>query len=156
MLFLKMIGSASLMTVAIFACAMSSAYERKVVLTLDGFWELINFAKNKIDLSLLPSEEILRCAEKEKFTLELDGVSSFDEVVKKNGLYLETDAKEELLSFAMGFGEARREEQIKRCERYADAIDEIRGRARGKMAEKIKMKRTLIWSVALCIILVLW
>ncbi len=156
MLYLKIIGSAFLMAAAIWASAMSEKYERRVLLTLDGFWELINFAKNKIDISLLPSEEILALAENESFHLELDGASSFEEVVNKNGLYLEPNVRGELLSFASGFGMARREEQIKRCERYANAIDAIRTCVRDKLVQRIKMKRTLIISLALCIILVLW
>ena len=156
MLYLKITGSVIIMAAALFASAFASAYEKRSTLTLEGFWELINYAKNKIDLSILGCEDILRCAQKEHFGIDIDGVSGFYEAIEKNGQYLPKDIKNELLSFASGFGEARCEEQIKRCERIAAILDKAKTLSRKKLREKIKMERTLILSLALCIILVLW
>jgi hypothetical protein len=156
MLYLKIAGSVIIMAAALFASSFASAYEKKSVLTLEGFWELINHTKNKIDLSLSDCEDILRSAEREDFGIDLCGVSDFCEAVERNGEYLPRDVKSEIFVFASGFGEARQEEQMKRCERLAAILDKAKTLSRKKLREKIKMERTLILSLALSIILVLW
>ena len=156
MLYLKIVGSIIIMGAALFASGFASAYEKRSVLTLEGFWELINYAKNKIDISLSDCKDIFSSAEKENFGIDLDGVSDFNEALERNGDYLTQDVRGELYIFASDFGETRREEQIKRCERLATILDKAKTLSRKKLREKTKMERTLILSLALLIILVLW
>ena len=145
------------MIAALYLSGEMARYERRVVTVLEEFCKLINYAKNQIDIYSAPREDILRSASREgEFLLELENADSFAQAVEKNADYLRADAKRELLAFSSELGSAYREEQVKRCEYYLEVIDKIKRDAQDALHGKIKMYRTLILSLAIGIILVLW
>ena len=156
MLFFKTVGSAIIMSAALYASSAAGFYERRSIEVLDGFWRLINYTKNMIDLYCTPRESIMKSAANEDLGLDILPGESFRELVARYGAYLDPKAKKELLSFDLELGEAYRDEQIKKCDYYAGLIDSMRREAGEKLPQKIKMDRTLIISLSLGIILVLW
>ena len=157
MLFLKIAGSALILSAALYASVAVGAYERKALEVLEGFWRLINYTKNRIDLYCAPRETIMKSAAKESdLGLDILPDESFYELVSRCGAYLDPKAKKELLSFDSELGEAYRDEQIKKCDYYASLIDSFRRETQEKLPGKIKMDRTLIMSLSIGIILVLW
>ena len=125
---------------------------------LDGFISLLFYIKGQIDCYSLPldkilssvSEDILQscnCREKP---------DSIEQMIKNSKIYLEDESMRLLNAFSAEFGSTYREEQLKRCDYYIQALSEQRRRLSDDLPAKSKIGSALCICSSLGIMIILW
>ena len=153
----KAVGSALLFVCAVFISTYVSRFEKRRLEVTDAFISLIFYIKGQVDCYSKPIDEILSGAPSRVLdACAYRGGEGLISMVERSRLYLGDESFRLLYCFASEFGSTYREEQMKRCDYYIEALTE----ERKNMAEDIpKMSRiysTLAICSVLCIIILLW
>lgn len=153
----KAVGSILLCACALFISLYVSRFEKRRLEVTDAYISLLFYIKGQVDCYSMPICEILSGAPPRVLDacsyVASDGLVS---MVERSKPYLSDESFRLLFCFASEFGSTYREEQMKRCDYYIEAL----AKERENMAEDIP-KRSRIYSTlaicsVLCIIILLW
>lgn len=153
----KLIGSLFLCTSGAFISIFVSRFQKNKLVVLDSFISLIFYIKGQVDCYSKPILEILSATPKE--ILENCGYkenTGLCEMVEENKIYLSGEAFRLLYCFASEFGSTYREEQMKRCDYYIEALSEERKNMAEDIPKKSKIYSTLAICSSLCLVILLW
>ena len=158
MLWIKLMGSAAVLLAGGMFSLLSVKREKDRLLALEGWMELIQYIRGQIDCFLAPMDEILakadpavlkRCMAKRP-PKDLRALLSDSETV------LDEESKRLLSRFVGELGGSYREEQIKRCDFYGEALGQRREKLFAESPAKIKGRVTLALCAALGTVVLLW
>ena len=142
----KIIGALLITLSALTASISHGRFQKRRLLTVDGFISLLAYIKGRIDCYALPLSEILS-----SLSLNIlydcncpEGAETLDEMINNSRIYLDEESERLLDSFSLEFGSIFREEQLRRCDYYIEALTE----QRGKVYEDVK-KRSRVGSALL-------
>ena len=155
---IKLIGSIILtLSGAGFAISLCR-YQRRKLITLDGFISLISYIKGQIDCYARPIGDILLSMPPEIF-YDCNcpkGAESLEEMIEESKIYLEEEPLRLLRLFAGEFGSTFREEQLRRCEHYLSLLIEKRTQLERMVESRSKTGSALWICGALSLTILLW
>jgi len=132
--------------------------ERKRLQALDGWIELIFHIRTRIDCYLTPIGEILATADREllKPCMGTPSDSSLEALLQKSRFLLSPEANRLLTAFARELGGSYREEQVKRCDYYADALRRLRDKEFDQLPARLRVRCALCLCAAIGAAILLW
>lgn len=145
---LKLLGSALLLLAGIGNGALAVGREKEKLAVLDGWIELLRFIQEQIDCYLTPVEELLLLADKallEQCRCQRKDCG-LDAGLQRSAPSLQAESLRLLSAFAKEIGGSYREEQIKRCNYYRQALLSVRQ----KQAEELRGKSRLYRGMSIC------
>lgn len=153
----KVIGSILLLLSGGIISVFVSGFGKTSLAVLDGFISLIFYIKGQVDCYSRPIGEILSGAPPE--ILErcfYFGGASLLNMVEKCKVYLSDESYRLLYCFASEFGSTYREEQMKRCDYYIEALTEERRIMAEDIPKRSRIYCTLAICSSLCLAIMLW
>ena len=148
MLYLKLLGGGLLVAAGGFSAFSFSQFEKRRLSVLDAWIDLIFFIRGKIDCYLMPLDEILSTADQEllKACMCASPHPNLRTLLDASSAYLTEESKRLLGAFVKEIGSSYREEQLRRCDYYIQAL-----RAeREQVAKELPARRRLSVSLSLC------
>ena len=153
----KILGSLFLCTSGAFVSVYVSRFQKNRLLVLDSFISLIFYIKGQVDCFSKPIGEILLCAPKEILDNCAKGVNmGLCDMVESNRIYLSDESFRLLYCFSSEFGSTYRDEQMKRCDYYIEALTEERKNVAEDISKKSRIYSTLAICSSLCLLIMLW
>lgn len=147
-----------LLGVGALAARYLSLYEKQRLRAIDGWLDLIFHIRTQIDCYLTPIGEIFATADR-NLLLSCMGNGREDSpaaLLRHSRLYLGQDAARLLESFAREIGASYREEQIKRCDYYIAALQNLRQKRTEELPARLRTKVSLCICGALAAVILLW
>ena len=155
---IKLIGSL-LITLAGASLAVAYCrYEKRKLNVLDSFISLLFYIKGQIDCYSLPLDKILSSVSEDI----LQGCNcreipeNIEQMIKNSRIYLDDESTRLLNTFSAEFGSTYREEQLKRCDYYIQALSEQRRKMSDDLPAKSKIGSVLCICSSLGIMIILW
>lgn len=149
MVLIKLLGAVLILSVGGFAAYSTARYEKKRLTVIDGWIDLIFYIRAQIDCYLKPLDKIL--VEGDRTILDAcmspRGARDPQTVLTASSLYLDGEVKRLLESFVREIGAGYREEQLRRCDYYTEALR----KQRDKIAAELPARRRLCVALCLCI-----
>ncbi len=155
---IKLIGSIILTLSGVGFALSLCRYQRRKLVTLDGFISLIRHIKGQIDCYARPIGDILMSLPPEIYhdcNCPM-GAESIDEMINESKIYLEEEPLRLLRSFACEFGSTFREEQMRRCEHYIASLSEKREQLERTVESRSRAGSALWICGALSLTVLLW
>lgn len=153
----KLAGSIFLCASGGFVSFYIKRFQKNRLLVLDGFVSLIFYIKGQVDCYSMPISEILSGAPRELlercFWVEDLGLC---EMVDSSRAYLTDEGARLLYCFASEFGSTYRDEQIKRCDYYIEALCEERKNIAQDIPKKSRAYSALAICLSLGLAIMLW
>ncbi len=151
---IKLVGSLLLALTGLTLAVSISRFEQKKLRVIDSFISLIFHIKGQIDCYSLPLCDILR-NRPEGLEL-LEGSEDLGEILYHARIYLDAETYRLLESFYSEFGGLYREEQLKRCDYYIEAL----GEQRRALFEDLPARQRIGSALCICstigILIILW
>lgn len=153
----KILGSALLCLAGVISTVYISKFQKNKLVVTDAFISLIFYIKGQVDCYSKPIGEILIGAPREilKNCRYRDDARLID-MVEKNRAYLSDEGYRLMYSFASEFGSTYREEQMKRCDYYIEAMSEERKNMAHEIPDRSRVYSALVICSSLCLIIMLW
>ncbi len=143
-----MLGSVLLLLAGIGNGELAAGREKERLAVLDGWLELLRFIQEQIDCYLTPVEELLSVADKALLTQcrcqRKD--RGLEAGLQRSASALQAESLRLLSAFVGEIGGSYREEQIKRCDYYRQALLSVRQ----KQAEELRGKSRLYRGMSIC------
>ena len=155
---LKLLGCVTLLLMGGMGALTLVNLERKRLETLDGWIELIFHIRTRIDCYLTPIGEILATADTELLK-PCQGVPtdrSLEALLQRGRFLLSPEANRLLTAFAREIGCSYREEQVKRCDYYADALRRLRDKEFDALPARLRVRCALCLCAAIGAAILLW
>ncbi len=153
----KAVGSILLCISGAWVSSYISKFQKNKLTVLDSFISLIFYIKGQVDCYSKPISEILHSAPSELLCCcDICEDFSLCDIVEKNKIYLDGESYRLLYCFASEFGTTYREEQMKRCDYYIEALTEQRKNMADDIPKKSRIYSTLAICSSLCIVIMLW
>ena len=153
----KLIGSIFLCASGTYVSMYVSKFQKNKLVVFDSFISLIFYIKGQVDCYSRPISEILSAAPRE--IIENCGFEDGADLclmVESKRTYLSGEAYRLLSCFASEFGSTYREEQMKRCDYYIEALSQERVNLADELPKKSKIYSTLAICGSLCLAIMLW
>ena len=134
-----------------------SKFEKKRLSVLDSFISLIFYIKGQVDCYSMPLDEILGTAPPK--LLESCSYACGEGLiymVEKSRVFLSEESFRLIYCFSSEFGSTYREEQMKRCDYYIEALTREREILAGEIPKRSKIYSTLAICSSLCLAIMLW
>ncbi|MBE6589592.1 MAG: hypothetical protein E7643_05380 [Ruminococcaceae bacterium] len=141
MLAIKILGALLILSVGGIASFASVRYEKKALLVLDGWIDLIRHIRTQIDCYLTPLDEILDGC--------LHHAKDLPSLYRCTSVYLDGNERHLIEGFTRDVGAGYREEQLRLCD---FCIEELRCR-RASRATQLPMRTRLAVTLSVCIAL---
>lgn len=155
---LKFIGCLLILAAGGGAAVLSVRTERRRLEVLDGWIDLIAYVRSRIDCFLMPQDAILASCDR-RLILRCGGTlpcADFPALARAAESYLAPESRRQVGSFAEGIGSGYREEQVRACDYYIDALREIRKRQAEALPSRIRVRVALCLTAALGAAILLW
>lgn len=155
---LKLIGSIVVVASSISVAISHRVFQEKKLRTLDGFIALLMYIKGQVDCYALPLYEMLMGIPPE-ILYDCNsplGVESLDELIGESRVYLEDESLRLLESFSLEFGSIFREEQLRRCDFYIEALVEERKRLSADVERRARVGGALSVCAMIGLVILLW
>lgn len=159
MLFFKILGSGMILLAGTGAAFCSVRYERTRLRILDGWIDLIFFIRGQIDCYLMPLDEILRKADGELLracSVKSAHTDSLETILHNGTIYFSADTHRLLSAFVREIGCSYREDQLRQCDYYIQALRNQREQIASQLPSRIKLSATLCLCLALGTAILLW
>lgn len=155
---LKLIGCLLILAAGGGAAFLCARAERKRLEVLDGWIDLIVYVRSRIDCFLMPQDEILSSLDPEliRHCGGSGACRSFSALCRTSERYLSPDSRRIVGSFAGGIGDGYREEQVRACDYYIDALREIRKQTAAELPARIRVRVALSLTGAVGAAILLW
>ncbi len=151
---IKLFGSLLLALTGLTLAVSISRFEQKKLRVIDSFISLIFHIKGQIDCYSLPLCDILRSRPSGLELLE--GSEDLGEILYHARIYLDAETYRLLESFYLEFGSLYREEQLKRCDYYIEALGEQRRALFEDLPARQKIGSALCICSVIGILIILW
>ena len=166
----RLVGCILLILAGGYLAVTLSRAERRRIRVLDGFLSLLCYIKGQIDCYAMPVQEILARVDRSvlaacrgfseeeacRLAHAIAPVDSVPDLVRESKGYLESESERLLMSFSAELGSTFREEQVKRCEYYMEALEEERSKLADAMPSRIRVNSVLCVCGALGLLILLW
>ncbi len=155
---LKLIGFLLILAAGGGAAALSVRTERRRLEVLDGWIDLIAYVRSRIDCFLMPQDAILASCGRE-LILRCGGTlpcHSFSALARAAERYLTPEGARLIGAFTHGIGSGYREEQVRACDYYIDALREIRKKQAEALPARLRVRGALCLTAALGAAILLW
>ena len=153
----KIIGSLFLCISGVLSSVYISKFQKNKLVVLDSFISLIFYIKGQVDCYSKPIGEIISESPAEIIkNCDPSGCMNLCDMVERNRIYLSPESFRLLYCFASEFGSTYREEQMKRCDYYIEALTEERRILSTELPNRKKVYSTLIICSSLCLLIMLW
>lgn len=155
---IKLIGTILLSASGVAVAISVNRFHKRRLATLDGLISLIFFIKGQVDCYARPVCEILTSMPPE-ILLHCNcntGVASLEEIAESCKGYLDDEPYRLILTFATEFGTTFREEQLRRCDYYIDALGERRRQLEPTVAARSRSSSAVCICASLCVAILLW
>ena len=159
----KIVGACLLIAAGGYLAIHFARFEKKRLRAVDGYISLLFYIKGQIDCYAKPISDILRnahpslisdCVGKdESFSARYEELPS---LLEDSGQLLQPECKRLLNTFSSELGGVYREEQIKRCDYYIEALTREREKIAESMPSRMRVNSVLSISSALIIAVLLW
>lgn len=155
---LKFIGGLLILAAGGGSAFLAVRAEMRKLEVLDGWLELIAYVRSCIDCFLMPQDAILascspalirRCGG----TIPCKDFPSLAGAAEK---ILPPESLRPISAFANGIGGGYREEQVRACDYYIDALREIRKKQAEALPARIRVRVALCLTAALGAAILLW
>ena len=153
---IKLFGSLLLALTGVILSVSVNRFEQKKLTILDAFITLLFYIKGQIDCFSLPLGEILKSAPTEVSCLRAHNDDSFLDMLYNCKIYLDAESFRLLERFGMEFGGMYREEQLRRCDYYIEALCERRRVIFEDLPARKKIGGTLCICVCIGLLIILW
>ena len=158
MIHLKLLGGLLILGAGGLSALTLVRFERKRLTVLDGWLDLLLYVRGQIDCYLMPLDDILASAD--QVLLQACGaetrITSLPALFKLSSIYLDIESRRLLSSFVREIGSTYREEQLKRCDYYLEALRARREKIAAELPARMKMGVTVSLCTAIGIAILLW
>lgn len=154
----RLIGCGLILAAGCGAALLCVRTQRHRLEVLDAWIELIAHARLQIDHFLTPKDEILAALDPDLLR-RLGGAPadrSFSSLLRQTEGQLSDGARRLIVSFTEGIGNGYREEQVRACDYYVDALRVLYGREAEALPARIRVQVALCWTAALGVAILLW
>ena len=134
-------------------------FERKRLIVLDAYISLLFYIKGQIDCYSRPLSDILLGAD----TLLIESCGyrggvplSLQEMLPHSKIYLESESLRLLLAFADEFGSTYKQEQLRRCDYYIEALLERRRLLCDEIPSRSRVGSALWMCASFALMIILW
>lgn len=158
MVLIKTIGVGLILTAGSFAAYSAVRYEKHKLSVLEAWIDLIFHIRGQIDCYLMPLDEILACADRELLLSCMCHTPHPDlkTLLASSSPYLGGECKRLLTAFVREIGGSYREEQLRRCDYYINALRAIRDKLAADLPARVKLTVTASLCAALGAAIILW
>lgn len=135
-----------------------ASYEKKKLSVLDAWIDLIFHIRGQIDCYLMPLDEILSCADEAvlKGCMCRTPHPDLQALAQASSPYFSQESKRLINAFIKEIGGSYREEQLKRCDYYINALRTIRQKIAQELPSRIKLTVSLCICAAIGAAILLW
>lgn len=131
-------------------------FEQKRLRVLDGFIALLFYIKGQVDCYNLPLSDILAGYPRKTCPdIYVDGMG-FDRMLSESRIYLGAESLRLLERFYGEFGSTYRDEQLKRCDYYIDALTEQRRELSLDLPARTRVGSALCICLSIGLAIILW
>ena len=157
-LVLKLLGCLLILTAGGIAALMTVAYEKKRIALLEGWIDLIFHIRNQIDCYLTPIGEILATTDRELMSACMGNAAdkSPTALLNRCSVYLSDEARRLLTAFSREIGSSYREEQVKRCDYYMEALRRLREKELEALPARMRVRSVICLCLSAGIAILLW
>jgi len=158
MIGVKLVGTLTLLAVGGAFATSSVQAERRRLSMLDAWIELLLTVRREIDCYLRPIDEILKgCPPSLRHACAAGGNGDTpEELLRDAAPHLDRDAYRLLERFSGEIGSTYREEELRCCDFYIQALRSHRDAVAAEHPARVKLGVTLSLSAALGTIILLW
>lgn len=161
----KIVGACLLLFAGTYSAVHFSRREKKRLRAIDGYISLLFYIKGQIDCYARPIADILRGADR-RIIADCIGITDTDTLsgqydefpvlVEESGDLLEPESRRILQTFSGELGSTFRDEQIKRCDYYIEALTRERERLFEAIPTRTRVCNVLCVTCALIFAVLLW
>ncbi len=158
MLLFKIIGTLLICATGIGFAIFAIRFERRKLQILDSYISLIFYIKGQIDSCAMPIGEIMRSAGRAlpEFS-ELETLSDLKNPIDRECIYyLDRESLRLLHAFFTELGSLYRDEQLRRCDYYIEALTAQRQKMNEMLPARLRLVCTLVLCTAAGIAILLW
>ena len=155
---LKIFGMLLVLSVGCFAAYSAVCYERRRLIVLDGWIDLIFYIRSQIDCYLTPLDEILESGDVQMLRACMPASQKTDlgAVLHAGSIYLDGETNHLLESFVREIGGCYREEQVRRCDYYVAELRTHRKKLADELPARIRLCVALCLCIAIAVAILLW
>ena len=155
---IKLFGGLLVLLAGVLSAGAYARFEKKRLSVLDAWMELLLYIRGQIDCYLMPIDRILGLADRDLLRACSGGkpVSSLTDTLHGALPYLDFESRRLLSSLARELGSSYREEQLKRCDYYLQALQRQREKLEQALPNRIKLGTTVRLCVAIGTAILLW
>lgn len=153
---MKLIGSLLLALTGIIAAISVCRFEQKKLKVMDGAIALLFYIKGQVDCYNLPLCDILASRPSELFPYAGEGCTDLGVMLSQSRIYLGSEPYRLLWQFYNEFGSTYRDEQLRRCDYYIDALTEQRRALSLDLPARSKIGSVLCICTAIGLAIILW
>ena len=158
MLGYKLLGAALIFFCGGLASFITTQKEKKKLSVLDAWLELLLHMRGQIDCYLTPQDSLLRGAPEQALRACM-GKGYQDtplSLLARSAPYLDAESHRLLSSFIKELGNCYREEQLRRCDYYLQALRATREKIASALPARIKLCSTLCICTSIGTAILLW
>ena len=166
----KLVGCCLLLLAGGYLSTVLTQTERRRVRVLDGFLSLLCYIKGQIDCYAMPIQDILMGVDRSvlaacrgfsedeatRVSRAVAPVTDVSALIQESRGYLETESERLLMAFSSELGGTFREEQVKRCEYYLEALGNERNKLAEALPARIRTGGVLCVCGVLGLLVLLW
>ena len=158
MLQIKILGGILVLFAGGMAAVSRARFEKKRLAVLDGWLGLLLYIRGQIDCYLMPLDEILALADKTLLSscMAKKEDTTLSAILASSSPYLDEESRRLLSALVREIGNSYREEQLKRCDFYIDALRTRREKTASELPARLKMGVTLSLCAAVGTAILLW
>lgn len=158
MILIKILGVGLITSAGGFAAYSAVRYEKRKLSVLDAWIDLLFHIRGQIDCYLMPLDEILACADPRILTACMCHTPHPDlhMLFEASSPYLTGEGKRLLTGFIREIGGSYREEQLRRCDYYINALRTVRDKIAMDLPARVKLCITLSLCTAIGAVILLW
>ena len=153
---IKLIGSFILAVTGVILAVSVCRFEQKKLRVTDSFISLLFHIKGQIDCYSLPLCDIMRNLPSDLELCFKDSERGFEDLLEHSKIYLDTESYRLLQRFYAEFGSTYREEQLKRCDYYIQALGEQRRALFEDLPARTRIGGTICICAVIGILIILW
>lgn len=159
MIGVKLIGAACIAAAGVLVALGAVRRERKKLVLLEAWIDLVSFLKSEIDLYLTPLDTLLANADPSllrQFGVPEGQAITLDALADASEPFLDAEARRTIHALLRELGASYREEQIKQCEMRLEALERLREEAALSVPQKTRLYLTLCLCAVAGVLILLW
>ena len=158
-MYIKLFGSLLIALAGGVASFSFCRFQRKRLVVIDGYISLLFYIKGQIDCYSRPLSDILLGADIS--LIESCGYrggvpKSLSEMLPHAKIYLEDESMRLLMQFSEEFGSTYKQEQLRRCDYYIEALLERRRLLCDEIPSKSKVGSAVWMCASFALMIILW